>query len=228
MAPRRACMTPVPGTGRPWTALGPAKSPAANVRATVRKWSRIARTPAVSWTPCTTSTGPPSRSAPKRYDDVYWSTPMTRAPRSCSASKAVSRAATRGRCAGWSCDCAALARGARMEAASATSTGKERMEGLGVKVVPTAGDRRRYLDGVARAAQEPKSHRPVVDPSELRRLPMFADASEAARRALAARAVLRRYDAGDTIFTAGAGGHGLSVVVDGPLRVLRQSGARRY
>jgi CRP-like cAMP-binding protein len=68
----------------------------------------------------------------------------------------------------------------------------------------------------------------VVDPSDLRRLPLFAGISDAACRALAARAVRRDYAAGDTLFTAGQEARGLYIVVRGRVRVVRDGSGRRH
>jgi CRP-like cAMP-binding protein len=68
----------------------------------------------------------------------------------------------------------------------------------------------------------------VVDPSEVRRLPPFAGISDAACRELAARALTRVYDPGDTLFSAGASARGLYVIVRGRVRVVRDAGGRRH
>jgi CRP-like cAMP-binding protein len=68
----------------------------------------------------------------------------------------------------------------------------------------------------------------VVDPSVFRQLPLFAGASDAARRALAARTMRRTYDTGEALFSAGAEARGLYVVVTGRVRVLRQAAGRRH
>jgi CRP/FNR family transcriptional regulator len=67
----------------------------------------------------------------------------------------------------------------------------------------------------------------VVDPSDIRRLPLFADISDVACRALAARAVRRTYERGETLFAAGAEARGLHVIVDGRVRVVRDTAGRR-
>jgi CRP-like cAMP-binding protein len=77
------------------------------------------------------------------------------------------------------------------------------------------------------AGRRDKSHT-VVDPLSLRELPLFADASDAARRTLAARALRRSYDTGETLFSAGAEARGLYVVLSGRVRVVRHSSGRRH
>jgi CRP/FNR family transcriptional regulator len=67
----------------------------------------------------------------------------------------------------------------------------------------------------------------VVDPSDIRSLPLFADISDAACRALAARALRRTYESGETLFAAGAEARGLYVIVDGRVRVVRDMAGRR-
>jgi CRP-like cAMP-binding protein len=68
----------------------------------------------------------------------------------------------------------------------------------------------------------------VVDPSELRRLPLFAGISHAACRVLAARSAHRAYDTGETLFAAGTEARGLYVVVRGRVRVVRDASGRRH
>ncbi|HXE58097.1 MAG TPA: Crp/Fnr family transcriptional regulator [Gemmatimonadales bacterium] len=57
-------------------------------------------------------------------------------------------------------------------------------------------------------------------------VPIFAGVGPRALRELAARAVERRYAAGETLFTAGSAPRGFFVVLEGEVRVLR-GGARR-
>lgn len=68
----------------------------------------------------------------------------------------------------------------------------------------------------------------MVDPSELRHLPLFTGISDAACRELAARCVRRVYRAGGTLFTAGAEARGLYVVTSGRVRVVRHAAGRRH
>jgi CRP-like cAMP-binding protein len=68
----------------------------------------------------------------------------------------------------------------------------------------------------------------VVDPSELRHLPVFAGVSETACRELAARAAMRGYRPGETLFAAGEPARGLFVVTRGRVRVVRDAAARRH
>jgi CRP-like cAMP-binding protein len=68
----------------------------------------------------------------------------------------------------------------------------------------------------------------VVDPSELRRLPLFAGISDAACRELGARSTQRAYETGETLFAAGTDARGLYVVVCGRVRVVRDAAGRRH
>jgi CRP-like cAMP-binding protein len=84
-----------------------------------------------------------------------------------------------------------------------------------------------YLGEPCVLAQEPKSQL-VVDPSQLRPLLLFAGISDAACRALASRTVLRRFAAGETLFTAGGEARGMHVVVSGRVRAVRDTSGRRH
>lgn len=75
-------------------------------------------------------------------------------------------------------------------------------------------------------AQEPKSQ--VIDPSLLRALPLFDGISAPAQRELAARAVERRYKAGESIFSAGDAARGMYVLTRGRVRVVREGAGRRH
>lgn len=68
----------------------------------------------------------------------------------------------------------------------------------------------------------------MIDPSELRRLPLCTGISDAACRELAARGVRRVYRTGDTLFTAGAEARGLYIVTSGRVRVVRDASGRRH
>jgi CRP/FNR family transcriptional regulator, dissimilatory nitrate respiration regulator len=68
----------------------------------------------------------------------------------------------------------------------------------------------------------------VVDPSDLRRLPLFAGISDPACRELAARSTTRTYAAGETLFVARTSARGLFVVVEGRVRVVRDVSGRRH
>jgi CRP-like cAMP-binding protein len=68
----------------------------------------------------------------------------------------------------------------------------------------------------------------VVDPFELRSLPLFAGISDAACRELAARSVVRTYESGERLFDVGSSARGLYVVVRGRVRVVRDANARRH
>jgi CRP-like cAMP-binding protein len=85
-----------------------------------------------------------------------------------------------------------------------------------VRILPeTAGTRR------------DQSHT-VVDPSEIRAFPLFADISDVACRTLAARAVRRSYARGEALFVAGTEARGLHVIAAGRIRVVRDLGGRRH
>ena len=64
----------------------------------------------------------------------------------------------------------------------------------------------------------------MIDAALLDRVPLLRGASAAARRELAARAVERRFAAGETLFTAGAPSRGIFVLLEGRVRVLRGAG----
>jgi CRP-like cAMP-binding protein len=68
----------------------------------------------------------------------------------------------------------------------------------------------------------------VIDPSELRPLPLFTGISDAACRELATRSVRRAYEAGETLFTTGAEARGLYVVTSGRVRVVQHASGRRH
>jgi CRP-like cAMP-binding protein len=57
---------------------------------------------------------------------------------------------------------------------------------------------------------------------------LFADIGAAGRRELAARAVERRFAAGEVLFTAGSPARGLFVIVEGRVRVTRGGGGRPH
>lgn len=68
----------------------------------------------------------------------------------------------------------------------------------------------------------------MIDPSTLERVPFFRGAGPAARRELAARSVLRRFAAGEVLWTAGGEPRGLFVVLEGRVRVVRSTGGRQH
>ena len=59
-------------------------------------------------------------------------------------------------------------------------------------------------------------------------LPLFEGLNAAALRTLTARARMRRFDAGQVLWTAGAVPRGLFVVLEGRVRVVRAPGGRQY
>lgn len=58
------------------------------------------------------------------------------------------------------------------------------------------------------------------------KVPLFEGISPAARRELEARAVPRRFRAGEVLFTAGSPARGLFIITEGQVRVLRGGGGR--
>ena len=68
----------------------------------------------------------------------------------------------------------------------------------------------------------------MVDVDILDRLPLTAGLNAAARRELAARAVLRRFAPGETLWRAGTAPRGLFLVIEGQVRVTRSTGGRRH
>jgi CRP/FNR family transcriptional regulator len=68
----------------------------------------------------------------------------------------------------------------------------------------------------------------VIDPSQLRQVPLLEGISEAACRALAARTVLRSYPAGETLFSAGQEARGMYLVTRGRVRVVKDGAGRRH
>ena len=68
----------------------------------------------------------------------------------------------------------------------------------------------------------------MVDPSELRSVPLLAGISDQASRALAARTLRRVYERGEVLFTAGATARGLYIILEGRVRVVRDAGGRRH
>jgi CRP/FNR family transcriptional regulator len=68
----------------------------------------------------------------------------------------------------------------------------------------------------------------VVDPSELRSLPLFTGVSDTACRELVTRTVRRVYETGETLFAAGTEARGLYVVSRGRVRVVRHTAGRRH
>jgi CRP/FNR family transcriptional regulator len=67
-----------------------------------------------------------------------------------------------------------------------------------------------------------------VDPATLTRLAPFRDAAPGVVAALASHAVTRRFARDETLFRAGSPPGGLYVVVEGRVRVLRDSDGRRH
>lgn len=68
----------------------------------------------------------------------------------------------------------------------------------------------------------------MIDLATLGRIPFLATASPAARRELAARAVLRQYAYGEMLFAEGSGSRGLYAILVGKVRVLRISENRQH
>ncbi|HET9983907.1 MAG TPA: Crp/Fnr family transcriptional regulator [Longimicrobiales bacterium] len=68
----------------------------------------------------------------------------------------------------------------------------------------------------------------MIDETLLDRLPPLRGANAAARRELAARAVLRRFAAGEVLWLAGSAPRGLFVILEGRVRVVRSPGGRTH
>jgi CRP-like cAMP-binding protein len=68
----------------------------------------------------------------------------------------------------------------------------------------------------------------LIDPETLARIPLVARLSPAARRALGARGTMRRFAAGEVLWTAGAEVEHMLIVIDGQVRVVREGGGRQH
>jgi CRP/FNR family transcriptional regulator len=68
----------------------------------------------------------------------------------------------------------------------------------------------------------------VLEPAVLASVPIFARLAPRAQRALADRAVERRFAAGDVLYGAGSPARGLYVVLDGRVRVVRGARGRQH
>jgi CRP/FNR family transcriptional regulator len=68
----------------------------------------------------------------------------------------------------------------------------------------------------------------MVPAETLARLPHFRDVSAATRTDLAARAIIKRYEADEVLFSAGSAPRGFFVVLEGEVRVLRGTGGRQH
>ncbi len=68
----------------------------------------------------------------------------------------------------------------------------------------------------------------MIPEETLSRLPHFRDVSPAARRELAARAIIRHYAADEVLFSAGSSPRGFYIVLEGEVRVLRGTGGRQH
>jgi CRP-like cAMP-binding protein len=68
----------------------------------------------------------------------------------------------------------------------------------------------------------------MVDPIALRSLPLFAPLPPAAAAAIAARAVERRYDADQVLYTTGSAPAGLLVIMAGRVRIVRGRRGRQH
>src|SRR5918992_3794296 len=111
---------------------------------------------------------PPSGNASNRCDDVYWSTPMTRAPRCWRVLKALSA---------WSC-CARAGAGTPARVAR-TRRVEIRIVGLRGGYEERRAVRARTYPGGFRFPSAGTKVTPVVNLSEVRRLPLFAGVSDA-------------------------------------------------
>jgi CRP-like cAMP-binding protein len=68
----------------------------------------------------------------------------------------------------------------------------------------------------------------MVDLETLSRAPLIGDLPLAARRILAARAVVRRYAAGAALWTAGDHVNSMAIVLEGRVRVVREGRGRQH
>jgi len=68
----------------------------------------------------------------------------------------------------------------------------------------------------------------MLDIETVSRVPLIGQLPHAARRVLASRAVVRRYAAGETLWTAGQRLQALAVVLDGQVRVVREGKGRQH
>jgi CRP/FNR family transcriptional regulator, dissimilatory nitrate respiration regulator len=68
----------------------------------------------------------------------------------------------------------------------------------------------------------------LISADVLAHVPFVEQLSPAARNALAARAVLRRFHAGEVLWTAGSPIDHMLVVMDGEIRVIRETGGRQH
>jgi CRP/FNR family transcriptional regulator len=68
----------------------------------------------------------------------------------------------------------------------------------------------------------------VINPRLLERIDLFRDVRPRVREAIAARAVLRRYAAGQHLWRAGEAPRGLFVVLDGEVRIVSHARGRRH
>jgi CRP/FNR family transcriptional regulator, dissimilatory nitrate respiration regulator len=68
----------------------------------------------------------------------------------------------------------------------------------------------------------------VISLDVLARVPLVDELSATARSALAARAVTRRFAAGEVLWTAGSPIEHLLVVITGEVRVIREAGGRQH
>lgn len=68
----------------------------------------------------------------------------------------------------------------------------------------------------------------MIEQAVLDRVPFLASLNAAAKRELAARAVLRRFAPGAVLWRAGAAPRGVFIVLEGEVRVVRTAGGRRH
>jgi CRP/FNR family transcriptional regulator len=68
----------------------------------------------------------------------------------------------------------------------------------------------------------------VISLELLAHVPLVEELSPAARRALAARAITRRFDAGEVLWTAGSAIDHMLVVIEGEVRVIGEAGGRQH
>jgi len=68
----------------------------------------------------------------------------------------------------------------------------------------------------------------MIELETLERVPLLAGLAAPARRELAARGVLRRFQPGEVLWRAGSPAHGLYLVLAGEVRVVRAGGRRTH
>ncbi|MEO8451274.1 MAG: Crp/Fnr family transcriptional regulator [Gemmatimonadota bacterium] len=68
----------------------------------------------------------------------------------------------------------------------------------------------------------------MIDPHLISALPLFVTLTAAGRRELTARAIIRSFAPGESLFSAGSAARGLMVVLEGRVRVIGNAGGREH